>query len=296
MTHSFILSCESTLDMPFSYVNGRDLPVLFYNYNIDGQIFVDDMNRDPEALPNFYAKLSEGKLPTTTQLNPQQYFDYLEDISSKGDVLHIAFGSGLSGSVNSAYIALDMLREKYPERKIAVIDTLCASSGFGLLVDEAADMRDRGCSFEEVESWVRNNCKKVHSEFFTTDMKHFRRSGRVSGATAAVATVLNICPIMHLDHEGKIIAYSKARGKKNAIAATVKEMLTHAENGEDYNGKCFISHSNCPETAEILKTAVEAQFPALIGKIRLFDIGTIIASHTGAGTVALFYLGDERKA
>ena len=295
MEHKFILSCESTLDLPFSYVNSRNLPVLFYNYTVDGVKFIDDMGRDPNALPEFYSMLENGKLPTTTQLNPQQYYDYLEEISAKGDVLHIAFSSGLSGSVNSAYVALEMLREKYPERRISVIDSTCASSGLGLLVDEAADMRDRGCSFEEVESWVKNNLSRVHSQFFTTEMKFLRRSGRVSGATAAVATVLSICPIMHLNRAGKIIAYSKARGKRNAIATTVNEILAHAENGREYNGKCFISHSNCIETAKEVAAAIEESIPALKDKIKLCDIGTIIASHTGPGTVAVFFFGDERR-
>ena len=296
MVQKFILSCESTLDLPYSYVNGRGLPVLFYNYNIDGVKYVDDMGRDPNALPNFYSMLNNGKLPTTTQVNPQQYFDYFEDISAKGEVLHIAFSSGLSGSVNSAYVAIEMLREKYPERKVSVIDSLCGSTGYGLLVDEAADMRDRGCSFKEVEEWVLSNRSRVHSQFFTTEMKYFRRSGRVSGVTATVATVLNICPIMHLNKEGKIIAYSKVRGKKNAIATTVNEIIAHAENGENYDRKCYIGHSNCPGTAAEVQKAIEERIPALSGKIKIYDIGTIIASHCGPGTVAVFFFGDERQA
>lgn len=296
MTPKFILSCESTLDLPYSYVSGRGLPVLFYNYTVDGVQYVDDMGRDENALPNFYSMLEQGKLPTTTQLNPQQYFDYLEKISANGDdVLHIAFSSGLSGSVGSAYVALDMLKEKYPDRKIRVIDSTCASSGLGLLVDTAADMRESGCTMEETETWLRENLARVHSQFFTTEMKFLRRSGRVSGATAAVATVLNICPIMHLDRAGKIIAYSKTRGRKNAIRTTVDEMTAHAENGTDYTGKCFISHSNCPDIARDTAAAIEERFPALEGRIKICDIGTIIASHTGPGTVAVFFYGDERQ-
>ncbi|MBR4942215.1 MAG: DegV family protein [Clostridia bacterium] len=295
MTPKFILSCESTLDIPYSYIEKRGLPVLFYNYTVDGTQYIDDMGRDPNALPNFYDMLKNGKLPNTTQLNPQQYYDYLEKVSEKGDVLHIAFSSGLSGSVNSAYIALDMLKEAYPERKIVVIDSTCASSGLGLLVDEIADMRDRGCSIDEAEKWARENLCRIHSQFFTTDMKFLRRSGRVSGAAAAVATVLNICPIMHLNRAGKIIAYSKVRGKKKAIDMTVSEMLTHAENGADYGKKCFISHSDCIETAKEVQQAIENSFPKLAGKVRIYDIGTIIASHTGPGTVAVFFFGDERQ-
>lgn len=295
MTAKFILSCESTVDLPFSYVSARGMPVLFYGYTVDGTEYPDDMGRDPDALPNFYSMLDRGKLPTTTQLNPQQYYDYLEKLSEKGDVIHIALSSGLSGSVNSAYVALEMLKEKYPQRRISVIDSTCASSGFGLLVDIAADLRDAGCSFDETVLRITETIPHVHSQFFTTEMKFLRRSGRVSGATAAVATVLSICPIMHLDTAGRIIAYSKVRGKKNAIKTTVDEMAVHAENGTSYSGKCFISHSNCPSTALEVRSAIEERFPALKGRIMINDIGTIIASHTGPGTVAVFFLGDSRS-
>lgn len=295
MTAKFILSCESTVDLPFSYASARGMPVLFYGYTVDGTGYPDDMGRDPDALTNFYSMLDRGKLPTTTQLNPQQYYDYLEKLSEKGDVIHIALSSGLSGSVNSAYVALEMLREKYPDRRITVIDSTCASSGFGLLVDIAADLRDSGCSFEETVLRITETIPHVHSQFFTTEMKFLRRSGRVSGATAAVATVLNICPIMHLDTAGRIIAYSKVRGKKNAIKTTVDEMAAHAENGTAYSGKCFISHSNCLSTALEVRSAIEERFPALKDRIRINDIGTIIASHTGPGTVAVFFLGDCRS-
>ena len=173
-------------------------------------------------------------------------------------------------------------------------DSTCSCCGYGLIVDEAADMRDAGKSMEEIEAWLNEKRWNVHHQFFSTDLKYFRRSGRVSGAAATVGTVLGICPLMHLDHSGHIIAYSKVRGKKNAIKETVAELLRHAENGAAYSGKCFLGHSNCLEDAMAVKAAVEEAMPNIKGGVRVYNIGTIIASHCGPGTVAVFLFGDER--
>ena len=294
MNDTFILSCESTVDLPYDYVNGRKIPVLFYSYTVDGQEFPDDMGRDPEALPRFYHFLEEGKIPATSQINAFKYKEYFEELLQKGDVLHIAFGSGMTPSVNNAVEAANMLREEFPDRKIAVIDSLCSSSGYGLLVDEAADMRDRGCSMEEVTRWIMENRQKIHHQFFSTDLKYYRRSGRMSGAAATVGAILSICPIMCLDDGGHIIAYDKVRGKKKAIQRTIQVMEEHAQNGLQYSGKCWICHSNCLAEAEETKEAVRQKFPSICGEIRICDIGTIIASHCGPGTVAVFFFGDER--
>ena len=175
-----------------------------------------------------------------------------------------------------------------------VIDSLCSSSGYGMLVDSAADLRDQGKSLEEVEQWVLAHRNRVHHQFFSSDMTQFRRTGRVSGAAATVATVLNICPIMRLDDTGSIKAYSKVRGKKKAVEVTVETMAQCAEGGADYDGKCFVCHSQCPQDAQLLIDAIEQRFPRLKGRIRLCDIGTIIGSHAGPGTVAVFFYGNER--
>lgn len=294
MQAKFVLSCESTVDLPFSYVSERNIPVIFYSYTIDGKEYVDDMLRNPEALPQFYQFLEEDKLPSTSQINEFNYLNFFEQQLQHGDLLHIAFGSGMTQSVRNAELAADELREKYPERKIIVIDSLCSSSGYGMLVDYAADMRDKGCTMEEIERWVIDNRQNIHHQFFSTELKHYRRSGRMSGATAMVATVLGICPIMRLDDKGRIIAYGKVRGKNNAIKATVDAMEAHAQGGRNYTGKCFICHSQCIQDAEKTKAAILERFPHIQGDVRIVDIGTIIASHCGSGTVAIFFLGDER--
>ena len=295
MDRKFTLSCCSTVDLPYSYMESRDIPVLFYTYVVDGREYDDDMGRDPEALPRFYGFLKEGKLPQTSQINVAAYTEFFEKLLDKGgDVLHIAFTSGQSGSVHNAFLAAEDLKDRYPGQRLVVIDSLCSSSGYGLLVDYAADMRDEGKTLDEVAQWVLDNRNKVHHQFFSSDMTQFHRTGRVSGAAAAVATVLNICPIMRLDDKGAIKAYSKVRGKKKAVETTVDTMEQCARNGRDYDGKCFVCHSQCPEDARLVIEAVEERFPKLKGKIRLCDIGTIIGSHAGQGTVAVFFMGNER--
>lgn len=294
MERQFTLSCCSTVDLPYSYMADRDIPVLFYTYVVDGREYVDDMGRDPEALPRFYRFLEEGKLPQTSQINVGTYLTFFEKLLQKGDLLHIAFTSGQSGSVHNAMLAAKELQEKYPERKLIVIDSLCSSSGYGMLVDTVADLRDAGKSIEEAAQWVRENRNTVHHQFFSSNMTQFRRTGRVSGAAAMVATIMSICPIMRLDDAGAIKAYGKVRGKKKAVETTIEAMAKHAQGGENYDKRCYVCHSQCPEDAQMLIDGLEVRFPRIKGKIRLCDIGTIIGSHSGPGTVAVFFYGDER--
>ncbi len=289
----FILSCESTVDLPYAYVVGRDIPILFYSYMIDGETYIDDMGRDPDSIPAFYRRLDAGALPTTAQINVMQYEEFLEPLLQRGDVLHIVFGTGMTNSYQGALLAAETLREKYPERKLVLIDSLCSSSGYGMLVDDAADLRDKGASIEETAALAERESHLIHHQFFSTDLKFFRRSGRVSGPAAAIATILSICPIMRLDDRGRIIAYDKVRGKKAAIARTVDTMEQHAVGGREYTGKCFVCHSNCPAEAEQTAQALWERFPNM-QPIRICDIGCIIAAHSGPGTVAAFFLGDPR--
>ena len=290
---NFILSCESTVDMPFSLINSRGIPVLFYSYTAGGKEYADDMGRDPQALPRFYELLNK-EIPSTSQLNEYQYIDFFEELLEKGDVLHIAFGTGMTSSYQGAVSAAEKLREKFPGRKLIVIDSLCSSSGYGMLVNAAADLRDEGKTIEEVAEWTDKMRHRVHHEFFSTDLKYFRRSGRMSGAAATVAAILSICPILRLDKAGKIVAYDKVRGKQNAIKYIMDKIAAHAINGKNYSGKVFISHANVLDDAKAAKKAIEERFKNIDGGVQIYDIGTIIASHTGPGTVAIFFFGDER--
>lgn len=296
MEHKFILSCGSTTDLPYSYMQSRDIPVIFYSYTANGEEHIDDMGQDPTALAKFYDLLASGCLPSTSQINMSGYYDFFKPLVEKGDLLHIAFGSGMSGSVFNAMSAAEELRKEFPDRKITVIDSLCSSAGYGMLVDSAADLRDKGASIEEVEKWVLDNRQLVHHQFYSTDLKYYRRSGRMSGTAATVGSILNICPLMHLDDTGHIIAYDKVRGKRNAIKKTIAAMEEHALDHENYSGKCWVCHSNCLEDAKATKAAVREHFKNISGDIRICDIGTIIASHCGPGTVAVFFFGDMRPS
>lgn len=294
MDRKFILSCCSTVDLPYDYMESREIPVLSYTYMVDGVEYTDDMGRDPESRPRFYRMLAEGKLPHTSQINIARYTAFFEELLQQGDVLHLAFTSGQSASVNNAYIAAEELNERYPDRKVVVVDTLCSSSGYGMLVDTVADMRDSGALLEEAEAWTLANRNKVHHQFFSSNMTQFHRTGRVSGTAAAVATILSICPLMRLDAAGAIKAYDKVRGKKRAIAATVDAVAEHAQGGTDYDQRMWVCNSECPEDARMMIDALEARFPKERGRIRLCNIGPVIGSHSGTGTVAVFFFGDER--
>ena len=291
----FILSCESTVDLPYSYLEKRELPVLFYTYTIDGKEYTDDLGKDPESLPNFYRMLEAGALPSTSQINRFRYEEFFDELLQKGDVIHVTLSSGITGSFANAVAAAEELKVKYPYRRITVIDSLGACSGYGMLIDIAADMRDERRSFDEVEKWILDSRLHLHYQFYSTTMDYFKRSGRVSGPAAAIATILKIFPLMRFNDEGRIIAYEKVRGIKNVIHKTAEAMETHADGGKDYSGRCWIAHSNCMDAAEELRDMVAKAFRNLKrSDIKIFDIGTIITSHTGPGTLALFFFGDER--
>ncbi len=294
MNKQFIFSCESTVDLPYAEMERRGISLIIYSYTVDNQVYDDDMGRDPEALPRFFRWMREGKRPMTSLIHVEKYMAYFEELLKKGDVLHLAMSSGLSGSAGNALTAARLLREKYPHRKLVVIDSLCGCCGFGLLVEEVADLWEQGASIGEVEQWVLANQLKVQHQFFTSDLTYLRRSGRISGAAATIATVLNICPMMHLDCYGKIIAYRKVRGKKRVMLETVEEIRNHIPAGSAYTGKILIAHSDCEEDAETMRELLAEAFPQ--GEIRIYSIGTIIAAHCGPGTVAMFFMGDERKA
>lgn len=292
---NFVLSCESTVDLPYSYVMERGLKVLFYSYSVEGKTYIDDMGKDPNSLNRFYDFLKKGHIPTTSQINEFTYEEFFrKELSEGNDLLHLCFGTGMTQSYNQAINAAEVVRKEFPERKLILIDTTCSSSGYGMIVDDAADLWDKGMSLEEVAAYVEKTKYNIHHQFFTTDLKYFKRTGRVSGPAASLGAVLRICPLMHLNHAGRIIAYSKVIGKRNAIKATLDWMEKHAQDGKNYNGKIFISHSHALEDAETAKSQIEERFPNLKGKVRIFDIGTIIASHTGPGTVAVYFHGDPR--
>ena len=265
-----------------------------FHYQMDGKDYPDDLYASitPEA---FFQKIADGAQPVTSQVNVEEYCRLFEPILKEGkDILHLTLSSGISGTINSANLAKAQMEEAYPDRKIFVIDSLAASSGYGLLVDTVLENQRAGMSLEENVDWVEKNKLRLHHWFFSTDLTSFIRGGRISKAAGFVGQALNICPLMNVNSEGKLIPRTKHRGKKQVIREIVKRMEEHAQNGLDYSGKCFISNSACMEDAQKVARLVEEAFPKLNGKVMINSIGTVIGTHTGPGTVALFFWGDER--
>lgn len=288
------ITCCSTADMPASYFEEKKIPYVCFHFLLDGKEYPDDLGKSI-SFENFYKMIADGAQPTTAQVNTEQYMELFEPILKEGkDVLHLTLSSGISGTINSANMAKIQMEEKYPERKVIVIDSLAASSGFGLLVDKAVENQEKGMSLEENAAWIEDNKNKLHHWFFSTDLSSFIRGGRISKVSGFIGQALNICPLMNVNDEGKLIPRSKYRGKKQVIREIVKRMEEHAQGGLDYSQKCFISNSACMEDARKVADLVEEKFPHLEGKVMINSIGTVIGTHTGPGTVALFFWGDER--
>ena len=225
-----------------------------------------------------------------------EYTEYFEQLLQEGkDILHVEFSSGLSGSYNSARLVVEDLKEKYPDRKIYLVDSLAASSGYGLIMETLADMRDAGKSVEELYQWIEENRLRMHHWFFSTDLTFYIKGGRISKTAGAVGTLLGICPLLNMDNLGRLQPREKIRTKKKVIRRIVEMMEAHAQDGTEYSGKCYICQSACLDDAKAVAALVEEKFPKLQGKVEIYPIGATIGSHTGPGTVALFFWGDERK-
>ena len=288
----YVLSCSSTADLNRDIYAKRDLKIANFHFEIDGKQYMDD-GQFPIA--DFYEAMEKGAMTKTSQINVDEYIAHFTPFLEEGkDILHLTLSSGISGTINSANIAADELREKYPDRKIYIVDSLAASSGYGLLMTTLADKRDEGMSIDELKNWALEHRLEVNHWFFTTDLTYLVRGGRVSKAAGWFGGKLKICPLLNVDFEGHLIARSKHRGKLAVIRETAKKMLENAVDGEKYEGKCYISQSACKKDAEDLVNEIETLIPAMNGRVEIFDIGTTIGSHTGPGTVALFFWGNKR--
>ncbi|MBQ7839927.1 MAG: DegV family protein [Lachnospiraceae bacterium] len=293
--NNYILSCCSTADLSKEHFISRDIKYICFHYELDGVGHSDDLG-ETMSFDDFYSAMVNGAETKTSQINAAEYEAYFDGFLKEGkDILHVCLSSGISGTVNSAIIARDILQERYPERKIYIVDSLGASSGFGLLMDKLADLRDAGKSIDELNIWVNENKLKVQSWFFTTDLTFFVKGGRVTKTAGFMGNILNICPLLNVDRAGKLVPRYKIRTKKKVIEAIVNQMEQHAQYGLDYSGKCYISQSACMKDAKAVAKLVESRFPKLNGKVEINHIGTTIGSHTGPGTVALFFWGDERE-
>lgn len=291
----FVLSCTTHLDLPKEYADSREFYYTTAPYFMNGKEFRDDLYQCMSA-EEFYKAMVDGVDVKTSQPNMQEFLDHFESILKEGkDILHISLSSGLSGTHQSAVNAANVARERYPERKIYVVDSLNVASGLGLFLDKLADLRDAGMSIEELRDWAEENKLRLHHWFFTTDLTFFIKGGRVSKTAGAVAGVLGICPLLNVSVEGKLVSREKIRSKKKVIKAIVEKMKEFADDGAEYAEKCYMCHSVCIEDAEAVAKLVKENFPNIKGDVMINNIGASIGAHTGPGTVALFFWGKKRE-
>lgn len=291
----YVLSCCSTADLSKERFRKREIRYLCYHFTLGATEYPDDLGEtiSPEEL---YRRMVEGEDTKTSQPSAGEYEAFFEESLREGrDILHITLSTGISGAYNSACVARDELLERYPDRKIYVVDSLGASSGYGLMMETLADMRDAGMGIEELHQWIETHRRNLHHWFFSTDLTFYIRGGRISKTAGFIGTMIGICPLLNMDHEGRLIPREKVRHKKKVIGRIVEKMEQNAQDGLDYSGKCFLSHSECIEDAEAVAALVEEKFKRLDGKVEIFPIGATIGSHTGPGTVALFFWGEERE-
>ena len=291
---SYVLSCCSPADLSQEHFDSIHVKYICFHYRLGGVEYPDDLG---QTIPfdEFYARMAAGEDTSTSQVSITEYVDFFTPFLERGqDIVHVTLSSGISGTFNSAQNAAMILRERYPERQIFVVDSLAASSGYGLLMDAAAHKRDEGLSAKELVAWIEANRLKVHHWFFSTDLTFFVKGGRVSKTAAVFGGLLEICPLLNVDNQGRLTPRYKIRTKKKVIRECVKRMEEHARDGYQYNGKCYISMSACLPDAQAVASLVEEKFPALDGKVVINSIGNLIGAHTGPGTVALFFWGDER--
>ena len=291
---NYCLSCCSTADLTKQQFEERDIRYVSFHFELGGKEYLDDMGQSvsPERL---FTEMAAGAETRTSQVSIGDYMEHFTKMLEEGkDVLHVCLSSGISGTYNSACMAKTELEVKYPDRKIYVVDSLGASSGFGLLMETLADKRDEGMEIDELYAWTEANKTKLQHWFFSMDLTYYIRGGRISKTAGFIGTVLGICPLLNVDYEGHLIPREKIRTKKKVIQRIVEKMVENAENGTDYDGKCYISHSLCEEEAQQVAAMVEEKFPNINGGVRIYPIGATIGSHTGPGTVALFFWGKER--
>ena len=282
---------DSTTDLAPEMIRELGVQVAPLCYVMDGSTYHNIPGGGEMSDQAFYQKLREGTMPTTTQINSEEFVALFTPVLEAGeDILYIAFSSGLSGTCQSAHLAARELKDRFPERRVEVFDSLCASMGEGLLVYHAATRKNQGATMDEVLAWLKENVLHLCHWFTVDDLNHLKRGGRVSTATALVGTMLGIKPVLHVDDEGHLIPVSKVRGRKQSLDALVKKMEETAIDPQDQ--VIFISHGDCLEDAKYVAKQVKEKLG--VKEVKINFIGPVIGAHSGPGTVALFFLGNPR--
>lgn len=284
----YVITVNSTVDLPKEWLEERKVPVIPLKYTIDNETYTD---MEGLSSKEFFEKLRDGKMATTSQINPEEARAQLEPFLKEGkDVLHLGFSSGLSGTYNSMRIAGEELKEEYPEAKIIIIDTLCACLGEGLLLYKALQLKEAEKTIEETAKWVEENKLHICHNVTVDDLFHLHRGGRISKASAVLGSVVQIKPIIHMDENGKLQVIGKERGRKKSLNKIV-DMAVEQIKGWD-NDIAMITHGDCQEDAEYVAKLVRERLG--IENILINNIGTVIGSHTGPGVVAVFVMGNKR--
>lgn len=287
------ISCCSTVDLSQSVLDSRNIPYIKMRYTIDGVEYNDDLGHSM-SYKDFYNRIKNGAMPTTSQVNPDGFIEHFTPILEKGlDILHITLSSGLSGTYKSALQAANILKKSFPDRQIRIVDSLGASSGSGMLVVLASDMQKEGKSLDEVYNWLEANKLNMNYWYYVSDLSHLRRGGRISAASAIVGNMLNICPVMNVDKNGKLQVCEKVRGTKKAMKNLLNKLETLATDGTNYSGYCFIAHADCEEYALALKELVNEEF-SNIKSCEIFNVGCVIGSHTGPSLLSIYFMGKSR--
>lgn len=291
----YIVSGSSTADLSKAHFDAMDVKYICYHYQMDGVTYVDDLG-ESISYSDFYQRMADGAETKTSQINVEEFVAYFRPFLAQGlDVLHVCLSSGITGVLNSANLAKEILLNEFPERKLYIVDSLGASSGYGLLLDTMAHLRDQGMSIDELYHWTEENKLRVHHWFFSMDLSFYIKGGRISKAAGTIGQMLNICPLLNMDSCGRLTVREKIRTKRKVFKTVVDKMEQYADDGKDYAEKCYLSHSACLEDAQEVARQIEARFPHLRGKVEINSIGTTIGSHTGPGTVAVFFWGQKRE-
>ena len=290
----YVLRCCTTIDTAREWADERGIAVVPFHYEVGGQSYEDDFWQAmrPEDM---YARMLRGEDAKTSQVSVGEYTEHFKKYLEEGkDVLHLTLSSGISGTVNSAMIAAEELKDKYPDNRVIVRDSRAASSGFGLLMQRLYELQTQGKTIDELSDYVKEHRLEVNHWFFTSDLTFFIKGGRVTKTAGFFGTLLNICPLLNVDFKGRLIPREKIRTKKKVIQRSVEKMEEMALGGSAYADHCYISHSACLQDAQALRDLVEDKFPKLKGKVEIFPIGPTIGCHTGPGCVALFFWGQTR--
>ncbi len=292
--NEYILSCGSAVDLSLQKLLERKIDWIPFTFSIDGKEYEDDLGQTI-TYHEFYNKIKNGAITKTAQINENKFIEHYEPFFMNGkDVICVCISSGISGTYNSALSAKKELERKYAGQKMYVIDSLGASSGYGLLMDILADARDEGLNAEQLVQKAENMKLNIQHLFFSTDFTTYVRGGRVSKTMAIIGTILKICPILYVNEVGKLVQYKKVRTKKKAKFQMVDEMFKMCNENNEYNEKCYISHSDCYDDALEIAEILVSKFPNLKNKIEIYSIGTTIGSHSGIGTCAVFFIGNKR--